>query len=178
RSARMIEQSSTGRIPLPPRITMALPRETDTYEDYTDQLVYFSARLAANPTVEALAPAVDAVLEQLDAEYEALRAARRAEVRARARRDHQDGLGDEDTKRLRRRLRIVSDQHFAVGRIFPKGVSHVVAPRGRPQLERLDALVTATDDVLASPQLAADPDAAELRPMLEAGRATAVEAVA
>src|SRR5690606_2109043 len=117
---------------------MALPRPQDTYEDYTDQLVYFRARLAANPLVAALAPPVDALVEQLDAEHEALRAAQRAEVRARARRDHEDDGSDEGLKKLRRRLKVVSSDHFAIGRLFPKGVKHVVAPRGRAQLERID----------------------------------------
>lgn len=155
---------------------MALPREQDTYEDYTDQLVYFSARLAANPVTEVLAPKVDAIVDELDAGYEALRAARRAEVRARAKRDHQDGLGDEQLKKVRGRLRVVGNDHFVIGRVFPKGLAHVIAPRGRPQLDRLDALVTAIDDVLASPQLAADADGDELRTILDNGKTTAVDA--
>ncbi|MEM9461663.1 MAG: hypothetical protein AAGF11_46300 [Myxococcota bacterium] len=157
---------------------MALPREKDTYEDYTDQLVYFSARLAANPEVAALAAQVDALIDELDAAFEALRAARRAEVRARAMRDHRDGLGDQSIRRYRRRLRIVSDQHFAVDRIFPKGVGHTVAPRGRPQLDRLEALIATTNAVLESSQLASDPEAEDLRPILEAGRDTATETLA
>jgi hypothetical protein len=157
---------------------MALPREQDTYDDYTDQLVYFSARLAANPEVATLAPTVDALIDELDTDFEALRAARRAEVRQRARRDHQDTLGDRSIKRFRRRLQVDPGWSFAIDRLFPKGVAHVTAPRGRPQLERLDKLVAATDALLASEQLQAAPEAEELQAILEAGKAAAVEAVA
>ena len=157
---------------------MALPRDKDPYDSYTDQLVYFSARLGANPETAALAIKVDSILTELDQAFEALRATRRAEVRKRAERDHRDGRGDLDVRSYRRRLGAVADIDFVTTRLFPKGVGHVVAPRGRPQLERLDKLVHDTDAVLASPRLAAHPNAAELTATLGDGKQSLVSAVA
>jgi hypothetical protein len=156
---------------------MALPREQDTYDDYTDQLVYFSARLAADPAVACLAAKVDGLLEELDADFDGLRAARRAEVRTRAKRDHQDKLGSNRVKKYRRHLRVVPDPKFAIERIFPKGTAHVVAPRGRARIERLEALIAATGGVLASPRLELNANTEELREILRAGKVAATGAL-
>lgn len=156
---------------------MALPRESDTYESYTDQLVYFSARLGADPKTAALAAGVDEILEGLDETAAAVRAARRKEVRARAQRDHNDAIGDARTKQFKRRLDVVSDPSFIVERLFPKGVAHMVAPRGRPQLQRIEALLVAIDEVIASPRLAAHAEAEELHAALAAGKQAVTQSI-
>lgn len=150
---------------------MALPRETDTHESYTDQLIYFIARLAANPHTAALVEPAEALLAQLDDGDAALTEARRAEIRARARRDYSDELSDTQIRKFKRRIDVVGDRELS-SRLFPRGVTHTVAPRGRPQLERLDKLLVAMTEVGASPRVAAHADADEIKKVLDEGKAT------
>ncbi len=153
---------------------MALPRGTDPYDTYTDQLVYFGARLAANPDTAALAEPVHALLAELDQAFSTLRDARRAELRARARRDHRVGLGDAQVRRFKRRVDVFGDRDLG-RRLFPRGLAHAIAPRGRPQLARLAKLATAIDELSASPRIAAHPDGAELQALLDEGKAKLAE---
>lgn len=154
---------------------MALPHARDSYEAYTAQLVYFGARLAAKPETASLASPVETLLTELDVAYEALRDARRAEMRARARRDHQDGLGDEYVRRFKRQVDVIGDE-FLIQRLFPRGVAHTVAPRGRAQVERLSKLVLAIEELAATPQVAAHVDVDEIKDLLAKGKATVAEA--
>lgn len=154
---------------------MALPRERDSYELYTDQVVYFGARLAANPETASLAEVVDKLVDELDEAYVALRDARRAEMRARARRDHQDGLGDQQVRRFKRRIDVFGDANLTQ-RLFPRGVTHAVAPRGRAQVERLSNLVIAIEELASSPRVAAHVDVDEINEILAKGKATVMEA--
>lgn len=156
---------------------MALPRDTDPYEPYTDQLVYFGARLAANPDTAALADAVDKLLDNIDVAHDKLRLARRDEIRARARRDHEDGLSDTRVRRVKRGVDVLGDPEIS-SRLFPRGVGYTVAPRGRPQLERLAQLALAIDELAASPRAAAHADAEELGAILGKGKATLAELIA
>lgn len=149
---------------------MALPKETDSHASYTDQLVYFSARLDADPTTAKLAAKVDALVDDLDDAALALRKARRAEVRARARRDHRDNLGDREIQRFRRRIRSFETVEFVTARLFPRGVKHTIAPRGRPQLERLGALLRSIDELLGSTRLEAYVESKDLQSLLEQGK--------
>lgn len=150
---------------------MALPRETDPYESYTDQLVYFAARMAANPDTASLAEGVDKLVDEIDGVYLTLRQARRDEIRTRARRDHEDGVGDGQVRRFKRRLDVLGDPELSA-RLFPRGVTHTVSPRGRPQLERLAQLARAIDELAISPRAAAHVDADELSDILSQGQAT------
>ena len=154
---------------------MGQPRKSDTYESYTDQLVYFRARLLANPDTASLAESIEKVLTKLDADNEAIRDARRAEVQARAQRDHQDGLGDAQVRRFKRRIDAIGDAELTQ-RLFPRGLNHVIAPRGRAQIERLSALVQAIDELAASPRVAAHQDVEEIKEVLDKGKATLADA--
>lgn len=155
---------------------MALPRKTDPYESYTEQLVYFSARLAANPHTESLAEGVEALLSEIDASHEAVLVAKRAEVRARALRDHHDSLGDARVRRLKRRLDAIDTQLSP--RLFPRGIRRVVEPRGRPQIDQLGKLGQAIESLAGSPRTAAHADADEIEQVLEHGLAIVAEFVA
>ena len=154
---------------------MALPRERDSYEVYTDSVVYFGARLAANPDTASLAEVIDKLLDELDAAYDALRDARRTEMRARARRDHQDGLGDERVRRFKRHVDVIGDEYL-IQRLFPRGLTYTVAPRGRAQVDRLSKLVVAIEELAATPQVAAHVDVDEINEILVKGKATVAEA--
>jgi hypothetical protein len=153
---------------------MALPRDTDPYDSYTDQLVYFSARLAANPDTAPLAEAVEMLLTDIDAGNEKLRLARRDEIRARARRDHQDGIGDAKVRRFKRHVDVIGDSYIT-SRLFPSGIGHTVAPRGRPQLDRLAKLAQAIEEFAASPRAAAHAEADEIKEILDKGKITVAE---
>ena len=155
---------------------MGLPRDTDSYESYTDQLVYFAARLEANPETASLAESVFELLGLIDADNDAIVQARRAEIRARARRDHQDGLGDAGVRRFKRRIDAVGDGDLAQ-RLFPRGLKYAIAPSGRSQLERLNKLVQAIDDLAASPRVAAHPEVEEIKEVLDKGKTTILEAL-
>lgn len=150
---------------------MALPREKDSYESYTDQIVYFSARLAAVPELASLAEPVDELLKELDDDAAALREARRAEVRARALRDHRDSLGDDQVRRFKRRVDVVGDDQLTQ-RLFPRGVAYATAPRGRPQIERLHKLMLAIEELETSPRVAAHPEVEEIKEILDKGKST------
>ncbi|WP_106392934.1 hypothetical protein [Enhygromyxa salina] len=156
---------------------MALPKGNEKYETYTDQLVYFSARLAADPKTAGIAESVETVLKGVDEAQALLTDARRDEVRARALRDHKDEIGDRKVRRYRRQVDVVEDVTFVVDRLFSRGLNYLTAPRGRAQLDRLSTLHSATDDLLASEQVSAHPEADELRATLEQGKATLAGAI-
>lgn len=151
---------------------MALPTRKDSHGSYTDQLIYFSARLAADPKTSGLAEQVEELVVSVDEANRELVEARRAEVRARALRDHRDQHGDTAVRRFSRELGVAEDARFVVERLFPRGVRYATAPRGRKQIERLEQLRTNTNELLGSERLAAHVEAEELGASLEQGRAT------
>ena len=156
---------------------MARPRPSDSYSSYTDQLVYFGARLAADPLTAELAPQVAEILTAIDDAQLAVREARRAEVRARALRDHRDKVGDDRVRKYKRRVDVV-EADFVDERLFPQGVYFVVAPRGgRTQLERLEQLDTGTKELLGSPRLGAHAESEELTEILQGGEALLAELI-
>ena len=146
---------------------MALPNGNEQYGNYTDQLVYFGARLAADPKTAEIASSVDAILDGVDESHERLREARRDEVRARALRDHKDDIGDTKVRRYRRQVKVIENVGFVDERLFSRGLAFLTAPRGRAQIERLTSLRATTQDLLASEQVALHPEGAELRETLE-----------
>ncbi len=156
---------------------MPLPRDTDPYDPYTDQLVYFAARMAANPITASLAEPVEALLAEVDASQAKLREARREEIRARARRDHEDGVGDKVVRRFKRGVDVFGDRDLSA-RLFPSGVGHTVAPRGRAQLDRLATLAQAIQDLHDSPRVAAHAEADEVKDILAKGKTTIAEVIA
>lgn len=155
---------------------MGLPRHTDTYESYTDQLAYFGARLEANPETASLAAKVYELLDLIDADNQALVQARRTELRARARRDHQDGQGDIKVRRFKRQLDAVGGVDLSK-RLFPRGLKHAISPNGRAQVERLSKLVQSIDELAASPRVAAHERVDEIKEVLDKGKAAIVEAL-
>jgi hypothetical protein len=160
-------------------LCMALPSASDSYRTYTDQLVYFSARLQADPLTTELAPQVDELLASIDDAHFLLREARRAEIRARARRDQRDEHGDARVRKYNRRLAVLEEARFVRERMFPKGVQHTVDPRGgRTQLGRLEQLREVTSELLVSPRVVQHPEAKELVEVLEGGKQLLDEIIA
>lgn len=148
---------------------MGLPDSNEEYHSYTDKIVYISARLAADPNTEVAAGIIERVLESIDEAERRLCKARREEVRARARLDHVDALGDKQLGRFRRQLDVYESGVFIRNRLFPRGLTQLTAPRGRAQVELLAKQRGALEDLLASDQLDAHEDAQELRAVLEGG---------
>ena len=148
---------------------MGLPESNEEYHSYTDKIVYISARLAADPKTEIAADIISQVLASIDEAQLMLRDARREEVRARARLDHVDALGDKQLGRFRRQLDVYESGVFIRNRLFPRGLAQQAAPRGRAQLEVLTKQRAALEDLLASDQLGTHEDALELRAVLEGG---------
>lgn len=56
-------------------------------------------------------------------------------------------------------------------RLFPRGLAHTIAPRGRPQLDRLNKLMQAITELEASPRVAAHPQVEEIKETLDKGKA-------
>ncbi|MBI4618303.1 MAG: hypothetical protein HY720_32195 [Planctomycetes bacterium] len=155
---------------------MALPDPRTNSEDFADELVYFSARVAANPKTAHLAATLDEEIEAVDGAHETNRDRRRDEIRSRARRDFIDSEGDDEIASFRKELGgYAPHDHDVVRKTFPDGVRAVVAPTGVEQLKRLKDLVERIELALRSPALAAEPakKKEKIEAVLTAGKETA-----